>query len=73
MVYKELLLVALSQLLVHWSFKQMSPDMQGIAISFAICGLMSMILTWHRQNFSVPPAEMTQLAVQMLTNPLIRL
>lgn len=55
------------------SFKQLSPDMQGIAISFAICGLMSMVLTWHRQNFSVPPAEMTQLAAQMLTNPLIRL
>lgn len=52
-------------------FKRMSADMQGLAMSFAICGLMSMILSWHRQGFPISPDEMTRLAVNMLTNPLL--
>lgn len=52
-------------------FKRLSPDIQGLAISFAICGLMSMILQWHRQGFPISPDEMTRLAVDMLTNPLL--
>lgn len=45
--------------------------LQGIAISFAICGLMSMIIQWHSQGFPLSPAEMTQLATNMLTRPLL--
>lgn len=52
-------------------FKRFSPDLQGLAMSFSVCGLMSMILSWHRQGFQTPPAEMTRLATNLLTAPLI--
>ena len=44
---------------------------QGIAISFAICGLMSMIIHWHDQGYLLTPSEMTQLATSLLTRPLL--
>lgn len=44
---------------------------QGIALSFAICGLMSMVIQWHHQNFAQSPEEITKIAVHMLTRPLL--
>lgn len=46
---------------------------QGIAISFAICGLMSMVIQWHHQNFLQTPEEMTRIATSVLTRPLLPL
>ncbi len=46
---------------------------QGLALSFALCGLMSMIIHWHHQGYQVTPAEMTRLAGSILTRPLIAL
>ena len=46
-------------------------QMQGIALSFAVCGLMSMTLNWHLQGFPISPDEMTRLAINMLTTPLL--
>ena len=48
-----------------------SPSKQGLALSFALCGLMSMILHWHNQGYPVSPSEMTRIASAMLTRPLI--
>ena len=44
---------------------------QGIAVSFAICGLMSMVIQWHQQHYLLSPEEMTKLATAMLTRPLL--
>ena len=52
-------------------FKSVPLQLQGIALSFAVCGLLSMTLSWHRQGFEIPPDEMTRLAVNMLTTPLL--
>jgi len=52
-------------------FKKLRPDIQSLAMAFSVCGLMSMILHWHRDGFQIPPAEMTKLAKTILTNPLI--
>ena len=52
-------------------FKRFRPEIQGLAMAFSVCGLMSMILQWHRQGFLVSPDEMTRLAVDMLTTPLL--
>lgn len=52
-------------------FKALSPEIQGLAMAFSVCGLMSMILHWHSQGFSVSPEEMTKLATNMLTAPLL--
>lgn len=46
-------------------------DLQGIAMSFAICGLMSMVIQWHHKNYPISPEEITKAATVMLTQPLI--
>ena len=52
-------------------FQSVPVKMQGIALSFAVCGLLSMVLSWHRQGFDIPPEDMTRLATNMLTTPLL--
>lgn len=52
-------------------FKKLSPDIRGLAMAFSVCGLMSMILYWHRSGFQVTPDEMTKLAQSILTSPLL--
>ena len=54
-------------------FKTLPPDIQGLAMAFSLCGLMSMILQWHHQGFVLSPDEMTKLAVTMLTTPILPL
>ena len=53
------------------NLKSIPAEVQGIALSFAVCGLMSMTLEWHRQGFLLSPDEMTTLAFKMLTIPLL--
>ena len=48
------------------------PNLQQLALSFAVSGLLSMVLQWHQQNFRTPPEEMTRIAVSILTKPLIQ-
>ena len=45
---------------------------QTIALSFTICGLMSMAIQWHHQKFPYTPQEITQMATNMLTRPLLQ-
>lgn len=52
-------------------FKRFFSDAQSIALSFSVCGLMSMILQWHHQGFRLSPDEMTSLATELLTTPLL--
>ena len=52
-------------------FKKMRPDIQTLAMAFSITGLMAMILQWHRSGFQVSPDEMTKLATEILTAPLL--
>ena len=53
--------------------KHFSLEFREIAGAFAVCGLMSMLLQWHRQGFLISPEQMTKLAVELLTRPLLRL
>ena len=46
-------------------------DVQQLAMTFIISGLMSMVFQWHKQNYSVSPTEITKLAISMLTQPLL--
>ena len=52
-------------------FKAVSSRVQGLALTFAVCGLMSMVLRWHHEGFHLTPEEMTKLAVDLITKPLI--
>lgn len=44
---------------------------QHLALTFAICGLMAMVMQWHRDGYQEPPQQMVHLATMMLTKPLI--
>lgn len=45
--------------------------MQNIAMSFVVCGLMSMVIQWHREGYRISAEKMAQAAVAMLSRPLI--
>ena len=52
--------------ILSWSL-----DLQGVAMSFAVSGLMAMVFQWHDQNYQISPEEITRVAISMLTKPLI--
>ena len=51
--------------------KRWEDTMQDIAMSFVVCGLMSMVLQWHNEGYGIPAEQMARAAVVMLSNPLI--
>lgn len=53
------------------NFRQLMPELQEMAMSFSVYGLMSMILRWHKQGFLLSPGEMSKLAISILTTPLL--
>lgn len=44
---------------------------QEIAISFAVCGLLSIVFRWHQDGFRASPKEMAEVATAMLSRPLL--
>lgn len=62
---------ALREGMMPRQFKNLSAQVQGIAMAFVLCGLMSMILQWHRTGFALSPEEMSRLATNLLTKPLL--
>lgn len=46
-------------------------EMQDVAMSFVVCGLMSMVLQWHKEGYRIPTEQMAKTAVAMLSRPLI--
>lgn len=45
--------------------------LQDVAMSFTVCGLMSMVIQWHNEGYRIPTERMAQAAVTMLSRPLI--
>ena len=45
-------------------------EMQVEITVFGVCGLMSMVLAWHRNGYEKAPAEMAKVAARLLTQPL---
>lgn len=45
--------------------------LKDVAMSFAVCGLMSMVIQWHNEGYRIPTEKMAQAAVTMLSRPLI--
>ena len=48
-------------------------DVREYATTFSICGFMSMVLFWHRTDFEMSPEQMAEIALPLLTKPLIQL
>lgn len=44
---------------------------QQLAMTFAVCGLLSMVMQWHHDGYQETPEQMAKLATMMLTRPLI--
>ena len=51
--------------------KNWPENLQSVATSFAISGLLTMVIQWHAQGFDISPGEMARIATAMLTKPLI--
>ena len=47
-----------------------APSVQEQVVTFAVCGLMSMVLRWHHTGFRTPVAQMAETAVRLLSQPL---
>ena len=51
--------------------KEWEEMVQDIAMSFAVCGIMSMVIQWHNDGYQISTEKMAQTAVAMLSRPLI--
>ena len=62
---------ALHEHLMPRYLKSLPGKVQGMALTFAVCGLLSMVIQWHHGGYQETPSEMAQVATMMLTRPLI--
>jgi len=44
---------------------------QHLALTFAICGLLSMVMQWHQSGYQETPEQMARVASLLLTKPLV--
>ena len=51
--------------------KKWEDTLKDIAMSFVVCGLMSMVIQWHHEGYRIPTEQMAATAVSMLSTPLI--
>jgi len=65
--------LALRERLMPGYIREWSPEMQQLALSFSVCGLLSMVIQWYQQGFRASPEEMAKVARTMLSQPLIPL
>lgn len=47
------------------------PSTQQMALTFAICGLLSMVMQWQQGGYRETAEQMAQIATMMLTKPLV--
>lgn len=47
-----------------------SREMQKHITTFGVCGLISMVLTWHHDGFATSAREQARIATRMLSQPL---
>lgn len=47
-----------------------SEEMQRHITMFGVCGLLSMVLSWHHDGFSTQPSELARVAARLLGKPL---
>ena len=64
--------LSLREGLMPGKLRKLQPQSRQLAMTFTVCGLMSMVLRWHEQGFQMSPEEMAEIAVSILTEPLIQ-
>ena len=63
--------LALRERLMPGNIRNWKPELQQLALSFSVSGLLSMVLIWHDRGFKISPVEMTEIATAILTKPLV--
>lgn len=63
--------LAIQERMMPRNIMTLNADLQSIALSFAVCGIMSMVIQWHHTGFRQTPQEMSHLASTLLTRPLL--
>lgn len=54
------------------SYLRSKPNhIQTMALTFAVCGLLSMVIQWHHEGYKQSPQDMARVATWMLTRPLV--
>lgn len=49
---------------------QDNQEVQEQVTTFAVCGLMSMVLSWHHDGYTQPAHHMARMAVRLVSQPL---
>lgn len=62
---------ALHERLMPRYLKGMPAEVQSLALTFAVCGLLAMVIQWHHSGYKESPAMMAKVATMMLTRPLV--
>lgn len=62
---------ALHERLMPRYLKRMPAEIQSLALTFAVCGLLAMVIQWHHTGYKQTPAMMAKVATMMLTRPLV--
>lgn len=60
-----------SQEALIFRMEGVSREYMAASTAFTVCGLMSMVLSWHHEGYRQTPEEMARLARMMLSQPLI--
>ncbi len=47
-----------------------SEQLRRYITQFGVCGLMAMVLSWHREGFCQPPEELAAVAARLMERPL---
>ena len=50
----------------------MDQRLRNYGTLFAVCGLMTMIVQWHRDGFDLELSQISQVAIRLLSEPLFR-
>ena len=50
--------------------QKMDPVNREYATTFGVCGLMSMVLNWHKAGFDLSVSQIAAIAVELVTRPL---
>lgn len=54
----------------RWLLPNREAGLWEHATTFGVCGLMSMVLSWHKSGYAMAPEQMSDIAVDLLTKPL---
>ena len=48
-----------------------NPRMRDHVIRFVVCGLMIMVISWHKEGYQESPQQMAKLALKLISEPLV--